>query len=63
MAKVQVQVTGGALTQQEAATVGELKQKLSVPNHQAVVNGDAAGDDFQLEDFQFVALAPSVKGA
>ena len=45
-----------------ANTVGEVKQKLGVPNHQATVNGVPANDDQQLSDYQMVTLSTAIKG-
>lgn len=63
MAKVQVQAVGGSIQQKEANTVGELKQMLNLTEFQATVNGEPEGDDYELADYEFVALAPKVKGA
>ncbi|MNJ94830.1 hypothetical protein D3C87_125330 [compost metagenome] len=63
MAKVQAQVTGGSITQQEANTVSELKQKLAVASYQATVNGEPVEDTHTLREYDFVALTPKVKGA
>lgn len=65
MMKVNVQVLGGQIQQIEVAegtTVREIKNRLSVPSHTAVVNGESASDDQVLSAFEFVSLAPSVKG-
>ena len=43
-------------------TVGDVKGRLNVAGHTANVNGEPAGDDFELEDYEFVSLSPSVKG-
>ena len=63
MAKVQAQVVGGSIKQIEANTVGEVKEQLSSPTYTATVNGEPEADDYQLEDYEFVSLAPAVKGA
>lgn len=60
--KVTAQVVGGQSKTVSADTVGELKQLLNVPNHTATVNGESAGDSTKLSDFNFVHLAPAVKG-
>jgi len=61
--KVTAQVVGGASKTVEANTVGDLKRMLNVPNHTATVNGETASNDTVLSDFNFVHLAPAVKGA
>lgn len=63
MAKVQAQVVGGDIKQHEADTVASLKSALNLGNYQATVNGEPVDDDHQLSDYEFVALAPKVKGA
>lgn len=63
MAKVTAQVVGGQLKQIEADTVAEVKSQLNLTNYQATVNGDPQGDDYELADYEFVALSPQVKGA
>lgn len=61
MAKVQAQVAGGAIKQIEADTVADVKQQLNVPNYTATVNGEPESDSYELEDYEFVALAQPVK--
>lgn len=63
MAKVQVQVTGGSIVSKEASTVGDIKKIMGAEKYTATVNGEPVGDDHELSDYEFVALAPSVKGA
>jgi hypothetical protein len=63
MAKVHAKVTGGDPIELTVDTVGEVKRKLSVPNHTANVNGRTAGDQDLLKDEDFVLLAPAAKGA
>lgn len=63
MAKVHVQVVGGSVKELEADTVADVKTQLGVANHAATVNGEPETDDYELADFEFVSLAPSVKGA
>ncbi len=63
MAKVQAQVVGGQIKQLEADTVGEVKEALNAQTYTATVNGEPANSDTQLEDYEFVSLAPAVKGA
>lgn len=63
MAKVTAQAVGGALKQCEAKTVGEVKEQLELTSYQATVNGEPADDDYELSDYEFVSLAPKVKGA
>ena len=61
MAKVQVKVSGGDIREVEASTVGALKDKVSATGYVATVNGEPEGDDYQLNDFEFVSLAKPVK--
>lgn len=63
MAKVNVQVTGGTIQQKDAETVSDLKRMLNVDSYQATVNGDPVDDDYELTDYEHVALTPKVKGA
>lgn len=63
MAKVQAQVVGGDIKHLEAETVGDIKRQLSQPSYQATVNGEPEDDDYALVDYEFVSLAPAVKGA
>jgi hypothetical protein len=61
--KVTVQAIGGdAITLENAATVGDAKRELDLPNYTATVNGNPAKDSDALPDFAFVSLAPPVKG-
>lgn len=61
MAKVQVQVAGGSIRQVEADTVAEAKAAVSAEGYTATVNGDPADDNYELSDYEFVALAKQVK--
>ena len=64
MAKVQVQVAGGAIKQMEANSIRQLKGQLSgVSAYQATVNGEPASDSHSLSDFEFVTLTEKTKGA
>lgn len=65
MAKVTAQVLGGALKQIEADTISGVKALMgeAYANYQATVNGEAADDDYELADYEFVALSAKVKGA
>lgn len=63
MAKVIVQVTGGQKQELEAATVGEVKQKLQATGYTANLNGNPAKDEQSLNAYDLVTLAPPVKGA
>lgn len=64
MAKnVIVQPLGGEKKIDETSnTVGEAKAKVGLASYTATVNGDSASDDQELEDGDFVSLAPAVKG-
>lgn len=62
--QVTAQVFGGEPKSfNDVKTVLDIKRAMSVPNHTATVNGEAASNDTVLEDFAFVTLAPAVKGA
>jgi hypothetical protein len=62
--KVTAQVFGGeAKVLDGVSTISEIKQKLAVPNHTATINGEAATDSDEVSDYDFVSLAPAVKGA
>jgi sulfur carrier protein ThiS len=63
MAKVTVQVVGGSLKQMEKNTVQDIMTELGLTNYGATVNGDAVQNNYELSDFEFVTLAPQVKGA
>ncbi len=63
MAKVTVQVAGGSPQVREVGTVGDLKSQMSLSNHAATVNGEPADNSRRLTDYEFVTLAPAVKGA
>lgn len=61
MAKVNVQVAGGAIQQKETNTVGNLAKAVDAEGYQALVNGEPVGHEFQLSDYQFVSFAKPVK--
>ena len=63
MAQITVQIAGGEEISQQANTVGELKQTLSLTNFTAAVNGETQADDYQLRDGDHIDLAQAVKGA
>lgn len=62
MAKIHAQVLGGSIKEIEAETVGEAKRLMGAEKHAATVNGESADDDQDLNDFEFISLAPAVKG-
>ena len=63
MAKVTAQVLGGDPKVLEGmGTVGDVKAKLQATNHTATVNGEPVEDSYELDDYEFVSLAPAVKG-
>lgn len=62
MAKVYGQVLGGEIVELEADTVLEVKEELGVEGHTASVNGEPAGDEDLLGDYNMVTLASPVKG-
>lgn len=62
--KITAQAVGGQpKTFDNIQTVGELKEEMGLPTYQASVNGEPADDDQELNDYEFVSLAPKVKGA
>lgn len=63
MAKVTAQIIGGSIKQLEADTVSDVKALLDAENHSASVNGSNEEDNYELSDYEFVSLAPKVKGA
>ena len=63
MAKVTVQLTGGAPQIKEATTIAELKNMLGLSKHVATVNGEPEESDYELSDYEFVTFTESVKGA
>lgn len=64
--KIRAQVLGGAektLADDSVKTVGDVKRQMGVSeNYEATVNGEPADNDYQLSDFEYVSLAPAVKG-
>lgn len=64
MSKVTVQVVGGSpQVLENVLTVGQVKKSVGAENYTATVNGEPASDSQALNDFEFVSLAPAVKGA
>lgn len=63
MAKVHAQIIGGEIKELVLGTVGDVKSKLNASNYTVTVNGEPESDSYQLQDFDFVSLAPAVKGA
>lgn len=63
--KVTAQAIGGQpkVFDNEYETVGEIKTAMNLGSYQATVNGEPADDDQELNDYDFVSLAPKVKGA
>jgi hypothetical protein len=61
--KVTIAVLGGKpKTFDSVNTVQEAKKLVKCLDYMAVVNGEAQDDDFALDSYSFVALAPPVKG-
>lgn len=56
-------VPSGSQSNKGVSTVGEVMTKLGVENYAATVNGEPADKSYQLSDFEYVTLAPQVKGA
>lgn len=63
MAKIHAQVIGGVIKEIEADSVKAAKEMMGANNYTATVNGEPSTDDQSLSDYDFVALAPAVKGA
>lgn len=62
--KITAQAVGGQpKVLDNVETVGDLKEQMNLSSYQATVNGEAADDDYELSDYEFVSLAPKVKGA
>lgn len=63
MAKVVVKILGNSeLKEEEANTIGELKQKLGLTTHAASINGEPADNDSFLTDDSLVSFSQAVKG-
>ena len=63
VSSVAVKVSGGENTVVDGVdTVGDVKRELQLSGYTAAVNGDTASDDTELEDQDWVTLAPAVKG-
>ena len=65
MIKVTAQVLGGemdVLELEDGATVADVKAEMDVAGYVATVNGEPADDDFELAEYEFCTLSPSVKG-
>lgn len=62
MAKVIAKVIGGQPKEMDAESVADLKAQLSLTNYTASVNGSTVEDGYELTDYEFVSLSPSVKG-
>lgn len=62
--KITAQVLGGQpKTFDGVDTIEDLKKKLTLGDgYAASVNGEPADDDYELNDYEFVSLAPAVKG-
>lgn len=61
--RVTVQVVGGQQkTVDNVSTISQLKEMFNVPNHTATINGEPATSSSALGDYNFVHLAPAVKG-
>ena len=63
MALVKVKTLGNAeIKEYSVDTIGQLKEELSLDGYSANVNGNAQGDNYELNDAELVTFAPSVKG-
>lgn len=62
--KITAQAVGGQpKTFDNVERVGDVKREMELESYQATVNGEPADDDYELSDYEFVSLAPKVKGA
>lgn len=63
MAKVTAKVTGGSIQEMDVSKVGDARSRLSLgADYKATVNGEPEGDSYELDDYDFLAFAPGVKG-
>jgi hypothetical protein len=62
--KITTQVSGGETkTLERVETVADVRRELDLDDtYSASINGEPASDDEELEDYNFVSFAPSVKG-
>lgn len=61
--KVNCQVIGGTpITHDDVDTVRDAARRMNAEGYQASVNGEPAGQDTRLQDFDYVSFAPAVKG-
>lgn len=64
MAKVVAQVIGGQKQDVDGVTkVRDVKKRLNAETYTATLNGNPSADEDVLRDWDFISLAPSVKGA
>lgn len=64
MAKIIIQVVGGPKRELDGVTtVGEAKERTQAQGYTASLNGNPVEDKDVLRDFDFLSLAPAVKGA
>lgn len=61
MAKVQVQVAGGAIQTKEANCINDLATMVGAVGYQASVNGEPVDGDTILEEYNFVTFSKAVK--
>ena len=60
---ITAQVLGGdPKVLHDVHTVRDVKSRLGASTHTVAVNGEPAGDDYQLSDYEHVSLSPAVKG-
>ena len=60
---IKAQVSGGSIQNlDDVETVGDVKKRLEVTGYTATVNGEPADNSYELSDYEFVMLAPAVKG-
>lgn len=46
----------------EDTTIGDLKEEYGLEGYTATVNGAAKGDEYKVQDYAFVTMAPGSKG-
>lgn len=61
---IKAQVSGGEVKSYDGVdTVGDVRKKLGLnSSYVATVNGEPEDDECELDDYNFVAFAPAVKG-
>ena len=63
MARVFYKISGGAVQEANATTIGELKRLVNKTDFMAKVSNDIADDQYELSDDEVVFLAENKVGA